>query len=229
MKHDYRLQYLNVVVGCGVESVELDDGQRSSNDMTSKKFRSCVKGEAGMMPMILGWKVVMTLCVRNTGEDEQWMLKESNHVEHPSCFKGSTLVISSIHPSQHSYHHYVDCTRCTDIMATDRHFLPNQSINQSLQTKTISNNILTHISHHHSKTEYIVKFLKMPKKITDIRDFLQKARRTDAKLVKIRKRSSQTKFKIRCSRFLYTLVVEDAEKAEKLTQSLPPGLERKDI
>eukprot|EP00553_Chaetoceros_curvisetus_P001363 CAMPEP_0204623656 /NCGR_PEP_ID=MMETSP0717-20131115/9379_1 /ASSEMBLY_ACC=CAM_ASM_000666 /TAXON_ID=230516 /ORGANISM="Chaetoceros curvisetus" /LENGTH=69 /DNA_ID=CAMNT_0051638789 /DNA_START=406 /DNA_END=615 /DNA_ORIENTATION=- len=69
----------------------------------------------------------------------------------------------------------------------------------------------------------------MPKKITDIRDFLQKARRTDAKLVKIRKRTNQTKFKIRCSRFLYTLVVEDAEKAEKLTQSLPPGLERKDI
>lgn len=69
----------------------------------------------------------------------------------------------------------------------------------------------------------------MPKQITDIRDFLQKARREDAKLVKIRKRSNQTKFKIRCSRFLYTLVVEDAEKAEKLTQSLPPGLERKDV
>jgi large subunit ribosomal protein L38e len=69
----------------------------------------------------------------------------------------------------------------------------------------------------------------MPKQISDIRDFLQKARRTDAKLVKIRKRDSQTKFKIRCSRHLYTLVVTDAEKAEKLTQSLPPGLERKNI
>lgn len=33
----------------------------------------------------------------------------------------------------------------------------------------------------------------------------------------------QTKFKIRCSRYLYTLVVDDAEKAEKLQQSLPPG------
>jgi large subunit ribosomal protein L38e len=69
----------------------------------------------------------------------------------------------------------------------------------------------------------------MPKQITDIRDFLQKARRADAKLVKIRKRDSQTKFKIRCSRHLYTLVVTDAEKADKLTQSLPPGLERKTI
>lgn len=64
----------------------------------------------------------------------------------------------------------------------------------------------------------------MPKQITDIRDFLQKARRKDAKLVKIRKRPDKTKFKIRCSRLLYTLVVKDSEKAEKLTQSLPPGL-----
>eukprot|EP00814_Leptocylindrus_danicus_P012222 CAMPEP_0116007100 /NCGR_PEP_ID=MMETSP0321-20121206/2101_1 /TAXON_ID=163516 /ORGANISM="Leptocylindrus danicus var. danicus, Strain B650" /LENGTH=69 /DNA_ID=CAMNT_0003475737 /DNA_START=261 /DNA_END=470 /DNA_ORIENTATION=+ len=69
----------------------------------------------------------------------------------------------------------------------------------------------------------------MPKQITDIRDFLQKARRKDAKLVKIRKRPTQTKFKIRCSRYLYTLVVSDSEKAEKLTQSLPPGLDKKEI
>jgi large subunit ribosomal protein L38e len=69
----------------------------------------------------------------------------------------------------------------------------------------------------------------MPKQITDIRDFLQKARRRDAKLVKIRKRTDKTKFKIRCSSHLYTLVVTDAEKAEKLTQSLPPGLKRESI
>lgn len=69
----------------------------------------------------------------------------------------------------------------------------------------------------------------MPKEIQDIRDFLQKARRQDAKLVKIRKRADKTKFKIRCSRHLYTLVVTDSEKADKLTQSLPPGLDRKTI
>lgn len=69
----------------------------------------------------------------------------------------------------------------------------------------------------------------MPKQITDIRDFLQKARRTDASLVKIRKRDNKTKFKIRCSRHLYTLVVADAEKADKLTQSLPPGLKKEEI
>ena len=33
----------------------------------------------------------------------------------------------------------------------------------------------------------------------------------------------RTKFKIRCSRYLYTLVIDDPEKADKLKQSLPPG------
>ena len=120
----------------------------------------------------------------------------------------------------------------------------------------------------------------MPKEISDIRDFLQKARRKDARSVKIQKKADRTKFKIRCSRvspppfppaprwraapiaatrplvlrfvrtqhnrasshvaslrsaplapaqYLYTLSVKDPEKAEKLTQSLPPGLPRKDI
>ncbi len=39
-------------------------------------------------------------------------------------------------------------------------------------------------------------------------------------------RKTVTKFKIRCSRYLYTLVLEDADKAEKLKQSLPPGESR---
>lgn len=33
----------------------------------------------------------------------------------------------------------------------------------------------------------------------------------------------QTKFKVRCTKYLYTLVVDDQEKAEKLKQSLPPS------
>jgi hypothetical protein len=35
---------------------------------------------------------------------------------------------------------------------------------------------------------------------------------------------TKTKFKIRCSRYLYTLLIDDPEKAEKLKQSLPPGV-----
>ncbi len=39
----------------------------------------------------------------------------------------------------------------------------------------------------------------------------------------------QTKFKIRCTKYVYTLVVEDAEKAEKLKNSLPPTLNVSEI
>lgn len=57
----------------------------------------------------------------------------------------------------------------------------------------------------------------------EIKDFLLKARRKDAKSVQIKKNTDNTKFKVRCSRYLYTLVITDKEKAEKLKQSLPPG------
>ncbi|PWN36554.1 putative 60S ribosomal protein L38 [Meira miltonrushii] len=74
----------------------------------------------------------------------------------------------------------------------------------------------------------------MPKQVTDIKHFLEIARRKDARSARVKKTvktsgGSQTKFKIRCSRYLYTLVVDDAEKAEKLKQSLPPGLNVQDI
>lgn len=42
--------------------------------------------------------------------------------------------------------------------------------------------------------------------------------------VKIMKSRDKVKFKVRCSRYLYTLVVTDKEKADKLRQSLPPGM-----
>lgn len=41
--------------------------------------------------------------------------------------------------------------------------------------------------------------------------------------MKIKKSSGVTKFKVRCSKYLYTLTVADTDKAEKLKQSLPPG------
>ncbi|KAI0354019.1 ribosomal protein L38e [Trametes cingulata] len=74
-------------------------------------------------------------------------------------------------------------------------------------------------------------FDKMPKEIRDIKQFIDIARRKDAKEARIKKIASRvpggklkTKFKIRCSRYLYTLSLDDPEKAEKLQQSLPPGL-----
>ncbi|KAA0195332.1 hypothetical protein HAZT_HAZT002926 [Hyalella azteca] len=69
----------------------------------------------------------------------------------------------------------------------------------------------------------------MPRQIMEIKDFLLKARRKDSRSVAIKKNRNNTKFKLRCSRFLYTFVIEDKEKAEKLRLSLPPGLQVKDI
>lgn len=73
----------------------------------------------------------------------------------------------------------------------------------------------------------------MPRQIKEIKDFLMTARRKDARSVKIKKTSGKsgdvTKFKVRCSRYLYTLCVTDADKADKLKQSLPPGLNVQDI
>ena len=42
--------------------------------------------------------------------------------------------------------------------------------------------------------------------------------------IKKSKKSQQTKFKVRCQRLLYTLVVKDADRADKLKQSLPPSM-----
>lgn len=49
---------------------------------------------------------------------------------------------------------------------------------------------------------------------------------TAARIKKNRSKTANTptiKFKVRCSRHLYTLVLNDLEKADKLKQSLPPG------
>jgi large subunit ribosomal protein L38e len=69
----------------------------------------------------------------------------------------------------------------------------------------------------------------MPKAIADFKDFLVIARRVGAKSVRIKKNKNNIKFKVRCSKYLYTLVINDPEKAEKLRLTLPPGLEVKEI
>ncbi|TRM59044.1 ribosomal protein L38e, partial [Schizophyllum amplum] len=80
------------------------------------------------------------------------------------------------------------------------------------------------------------------KEIRDIKQFIQIAMRKDAtraschciagphkKTAPQKGKKQQTKFKVRCSRYLYTLTVDDPEKAEKLKLGLPPGLEVKEI
>ncbi|KAJ6432427.1 hypothetical protein OIU84_019628 [Salix udensis] len=69
----------------------------------------------------------------------------------------------------------------------------------------------------------------LPKQIHEIKDFLLTARRKDARSVKIKRSRDVVKFKVRCSKYLYTLCVFDPEKADKLKQSLPPGLSVQDL
>ncbi|CAC9887298.1 unnamed protein product [Aureobasidium pullulans] len=62
----------------------------------------------------------------------------------------------------------------------------------------------------------------MPSQVLDIKQFIEICRRKDASSARIKKTSpQQVKFKVRCNRYLYTLVLKDQDKAEKLKQSLP--------
>ncbi|ODQ77695.1 hypothetical protein BABINDRAFT_15382 [Babjeviella inositovora NRRL Y-12698] len=72
------------------------------------------------------------------------------------------------------------------------------------------------------------------REIKDIKQFVELTRRADVKtaLIKVNqklnangKKFKQTKFKVRGSKYTYTLVVNDAAKAKKLVQSLPTTLE----
>ncbi|KAJ3064412.1 60S ribosomal protein L38 [Podochytrium sp. JEL0797] len=88
------------------------------------------------------------------------------------------------------------------------------------------------VSDHHtaiSISSIISLHPALPKQITEIKEFLLTARRKDAKSIKIKKNGNQYKFKVRCSKYLYTLSVADADKAKKLRQSLPPTLQLIDL
>ncbi|KAJ6084248.1 60S ribosomal protein L38 [Penicillium sp. IBT 16267x] len=71
----------------------------------------------------------------------------------------------------------------------------------------------------------------MPREVSDIKQFIEICRRKDASSARIKKngKTQQIKFKVRCERFLYTLVLKDSEKADKLKQSLPPALKVVDV
>ncbi|KAJ5309009.1 hypothetical protein N7499_007293 [Penicillium canescens] len=71
----------------------------------------------------------------------------------------------------------------------------------------------------------------MPAEVSDIKQFIEICRRKDASSARIKKnrKSQQTKFKVRCQKNLYTLVLKDSDKADKLKQSLPPALKVVDV
>ncbi|RDL41190.1 putative ribosomal protein L38 [Venustampulla echinocandica] len=72
----------------------------------------------------------------------------------------------------------------------------------------------------------------MPREISDIKNKGKRRVPREQRLIdgetaariKRNKKTAIVKFKVRCQRHLYTLVLKDSEKVEKLKQSLPPNL-----
>ena len=71
----------------------------------------------------------------------------------------------------------------------------------------------------------------MPKCVTAPKKFLELANRPDAKCIKIKRIPSQengeeaTKFKLRTTKYLYTLVCKQAKISTLIKDSIPNGLE----
>ena len=69
-------------------------------------------------------------------------------------------------------------------------------------------------------------FLEMPKSVTQPKKFLELVNRPDAKWVKIKKVSDEvTKFKLRTTKYLYTLTIKQPKFTQLVTESIPQSLE----
>ncbi|RHW67301.1 60S ribosomal protein L38 [Trypanosoma brucei equiperdum] len=66
----------------------------------------------------------------------------------------------------------------------------------------------------------------MPREIKNLKEFLAICSRKDARCVKVKQNPKVTKFKVRCSRHLYTLVMADKKKADKIERSIHPSVKK---
>ncbi|KAK2197272.1 bifunctional Ribosomal protein L38e superfamily/Ribosomal protein L38e [Babesia duncani] len=71
----------------------------------------------------------------------------------------------------------------------------------------------------------------MPRAFKDLREYLACLKREDATRVTIYKKKVKgalvlTKFKVRCSRYVYTLTVPNQAKAAKIEASIPSHLQK---
>ncbi|CCW70729.1 unnamed protein product [Phytomonas sp. Hart1] len=66
----------------------------------------------------------------------------------------------------------------------------------------------------------------MPREIKNLKEFLAICSRKDARCVKVKHNPKVSKFKVRCSRYLYTLVVSDKKKADKIERSIHPSVKK---
>ena len=84
----------------------------------------------------------------------------------------------------------------------------------------------------------------MPREVKNLKEFLKLCTRKDARYLKIKKptkagtpsalstaankkaKAAPTKFKVRCSRFLYTFTVADKKRAERIQKSIHSNLKK---
>ena len=76
----------------------------------------------------------------------------------------------------------------------------------------------------------------MPREIKDLKEFIKIMRREKKHLPKAEKitinkskKTKVTKFKLRTPKYLYTLMVNDVTKADKIMQSIPPNLKKEQL
>lgn len=75
----------------------------------------------------------------------------------------------------------------------------------------------------------------MPKDLTsDIKSFLIHLRRDEGKHTRahriiIKTKDNSTKFKLRCSRYLYTALVNDQEKAKRIKNAIPQWVQKSEL
>lgn len=72
----------------------------------------------------------------------------------------------------------------------------------------------------------------MPREIKNLKEFLQVCARKDARVLKVKKGTAKvalTKFKVRCSKFLYTFAVADKKKADRILKSIHSNLKKVNI
>ena len=75
----------------------------------------------------------------------------------------------------------------------------------------------------------------MPREVKNLKEFLQICARKDARYLKLKKpakaasatkAAAPTKFKVRCSRFLYTFQVADKKRADRILKSIHSNLKK---
>ena len=61
----------------------------------------------------------------------------------------------------------------------------------------------------------------MPKQVKDIKEIMKLLKAGSVRAVRVKKNADNTKFKVRCSKYLYTYVCKDEKKAEDIKKAIP--------